>query len=163
MKIAMYTFIGLLLLLVESSLLSFVPLDIFKPDLGIPLIIYTSLFLGPQAGAIATLFIGFMQEGLSAAPHGSILFVKIAIFLTITFLKRKLYIDSRYSFAFVCSGFVVLESFLYITLSLLARGEARNALNILFYTIPNAVFTGFIGIFIFSFIEYLNVKYLDKE
>jgi len=163
MKTAIYTFIGLLLLLAESSLLSFVPVEIFKPDLGIPFIIYATLFLGPQAGAIATLFIGFMQEGLSAAPHGSILFVKIAIFLVTTFLKKKLYIDSRYSFAFVCSGFVVLESFLYITLSLLARGEARNALNILFYTIPNAVFTGFIGIFIFSFIDYLNVRYLDRE
>ncbi|MDD5010135.1 MAG: hypothetical protein PHU49_05870 [Syntrophorhabdaceae bacterium] len=163
MKIALYTFIGLLLLLVESSLLSFVPLEIFKPDLGIPLIIYTSLFLGPQAGIIVTLFIGFMQEGLSAAPHGSILFVNIAIFLITIFLKRKLYIDSKYSFAFICSGFVVLESFLFITLSLLARGEAGGALNILFYTIPNAVFTGFIAIFIFSFIEYLNVRYLDRE
>ncbi len=163
MKIAIYTFIGLLLLLVESSLLSFVPAEIFKPDLGVPLIIYTSLFLGPQAGVITTLFIGLMQEGLSAAPHGSILFVKVAIFLITIFLKRKLYIDSKYSFAFVCSGFVVLESFLLITLSLLARGEARNALNILFYTIPNAVFTGFIGIFIFSFIEYLNARYLDRE
>jgi rod shape-determining protein MreD len=163
MKIAVYTFIGLLLLLVESSLLSFIPLEIFKPDLGIPLIIYTSLFLGPQAGIIVTLFIGFMQEGLSAAPHGSILFVNIAVFLITIFLKRKLYIDSKYSFAFVCSGFVVLESFLFITLSLLARGEAGNALNILFYTIPNAVFTGFIAIFIFSFIEYLNVRYLERE
>ncbi|OPY75145.1 MAG: rod shape-determining protein MreD [Syntrophorhabdus sp. PtaU1.Bin058] len=163
MKIAVYTFIGLLLLLVESSLLSFIPLEIFKPDLGIPFIIYTSLFLGPQAGIIATLFIGFMQEGLSAAPHGSILFVNIAIFLITIFLKRKLYIDSKYSFAFVCSGFVVLESFLFITLSLLARGEADNVLNILFYTIPNAVFTGFIAIFIFSFIEYLNVRYLERE
>jgi rod shape-determining protein MreD len=163
MKIALYTFIGLLLLLVESSLLSFVPLEIFKPDLGIPLIIYTSLFLGPQAGIIVTLFIGFMQEGLSAAPHGSILFVNIAVFLITIFLKRKLYIDSKYSFAFICSGFVVLESFLFITLSLLARGEAGGALNILFYTIPNAVFTGFIAIFIFSFIEYLNVRYLDRE
>jgi len=163
MKIALYTFMGLLLLLVESSLLSFVPLEIFKPDLGIPLIIYTSLFLGPQAGIIVTLFIGFMQEGLSAAPHGSILFVNIAIFLITIFLKRKLYIDSKYSFAFICSGFVVLESFLFITLSLLARGEAGGALNILFYTIPNAVFTGFIAIFIFSFIEYLNVRYLDRE
>ncbi len=163
MKVAIYTFLGLLLLLAESSLLSFIPVEIFKPDLGVPLVIYTTLFLGPQAGIIATLFIGFMQEGLSAAPHGSILFVKIAIFLIATFLKKKLYIDSKFSFAFVCSGFVVLESLLYITLSLLAKGETRNALNILFYTIPNAVFTGFIGIFIFSFIEYLNVRYLDRE
>lgn len=163
MKIAVYTFIGLLLLFVESSLLSFIPIEVFKPDLGIPFIIYTSLFLGPQAGIIVTLFIGFMQEGLSAAPHGSILFVNIAIFLITIFLKRKLYIDSKYSFAFVCSGFVVLESFLFITLSLLARGEAGNTLNILFYTIPNAVFTGFIAIFIFSFIEYLNVRYLERE
>lgn len=162
-KIFVYILIGTCLITFESSMLSFLPIEFFKPDLGIPLIIYATLFLGPQGGLIISLLIGLTQEILSNSPHGAILFTKISIFLITTFLKNKIYIDSRYSFSYVCSGFVVLESFLFLTLSLLARGETSNIINVMFYTIPNAIFTGFFSIFIFSLVEYLNVKYLNEE
>ena len=63
----------------------------------------------------------------------------------------------------MCSGFVVLESFLFLTLSLLSKGETGNILNVMFYTVPNAIFTGFLSILIFAFMEYLDMKYLSRE
>jgi hypothetical protein len=103
------------------------------------------------------------QEGLSNAPTGSILFVKISIFLITAFMKKQLYIDSKYSFAFVCSAAVILESFLFLVLSVLGKGEAGNAYSIFYYAVPNAIFTGFVSLFIYSLLEYLNTAYLDKE
>jgi hypothetical protein len=163
MKISVYTITGIILLIIESSLLSFFPVEFFKPDLGMPFIIYTTFFLGPLPGFITSLFISLFQEILSNAPHGSIIFTKFSIFLLATFLKNKLYIDSKFSFSYICGGSSFIESFLFLALSILSKGETNNILNVIFYAIPNAIFTGFVSIFIFSLIESLNMKFLSKE
>ena len=163
MKLSICLFLGIVLMILESSVLSFLPMDFFKPDFGIPLVIYTTLFLGPPAGLLTAVVLGLMQEVLSNAPAGSILFTKLSILIICTFLRNKLYIDSKYSFSYVCSGFVVLESFLFVTLSLLSKGETGNIVNVMFYTIPNAIFTGFLSFFIFALIEYLDMKFLSRE
>ena len=163
MRLSVYLLIGIGLTIFQSSILSFLPIEFFKPDFGISLIIYTTLFLGPQSGLIATLILALFQEILSNAPHGSILFTKLSVLIIAIFLKKQLYIDSKYSFAYICSGFVILESFLFMALSLLSKGETGNIINIIFYTLPNAVFTGFLSIFLFSFIGYLNMRLLSRE
>jgi hypothetical protein len=163
MKISVYILTGIILLIIESSLLSFFPVEFFKPDLGMPFIIYTTFFLGPLPGFITSLLISLFQEILSNTPHGSIIFTKLSIFLLATFFKSKLYIDSKYSFSYICGGSVFVESFLFLALSVLSKGETRNIVNVIFYTIPNAIFTGFVSIFIFSLIEYLNMKFFSRE
>jgi hypothetical protein len=163
MKISVYTIIAIILLIIESSIISFFPVEFFKPDLGIPFIIYTTFFLGPLPGLITTLFVSLFQEILSNAPHGSIIFTKLSIFLLAIFLKSKLYIDSKYSFSYICGGSTIIESFLFLVLSILSKGETSNILNVIFYIVPNAIFTGFVSIFIFSLIESLNMKFLSRE
>jgi rod shape-determining protein MreD len=163
MKVLVYIIVCLVCMLFEASISSRISMDLFKPDFVIPLIIYVTFFMGPRAGLFAALCAGFVQEGLSNAPTGSIMFVKISIFLMTAFMKKQLYIDSKYSFAAVCSGAVIVESFLFLILSVLGKGEAGNVYNILYYAVPNAVFTGFVSLFIYSLLEYLNATYLDRE
>ncbi len=162
MKTSVYILTGIVLMILDSSLLFLFPIEFFKPDLGIPFIIYTTLFLGPFPGLATAVFVGLFQEVLSNSPSGSMVFTEISIFLLTTFLKGKLYIDSKYSFSYVCTGFVAVKSLLFLTLSLLSKGETNNFVNVLFYTIPNAVFTGFVSIFIFSLMEYLNARMLRE-
>jgi len=163
MKIFVYIIISLICMLLESSISSRIPMDVFKPDFAIPLIIYVTFFMGPGAGLIAVLCTGFIQEGLSNAPAGSIMFVMISIYLITAFMKKQLYIDSKYSFAAVCGGAIILESFLFLMLSVLGKGEVGNVYNILYYAVPNAIFTGFVSLFIYSLLEYLNAAYFDRE
>jgi rod shape-determining protein MreD len=163
MKVFVYIIACLVCMLFEASISSRISMDLFKPDFVIPLTIYVTFFMGPRAGLFATLCAGFIQEGLSSAPTGSIMFVKISIFLITAFMKKQLYVDSKYSFAAVCSGAVIVESFLFLVLSVIGKGEAGNVYNILYYAVPNAVFTGFISLFIYSLLEYLNATYLDRE
>jgi len=163
MKVFVYIIICLICMIFESSISSRISMDLFKPDFAIALIIYVTFFMGPRAGLVAVLCAGFIQEGLSNAPTGSIMFVKISIFLITAFMKKQLYIDSKYSFAFVCSAAAILESFLFLMLSVLGKGEAGNVYNILYYAVPNAIFTGFLSLFIYSLLEYLNTAYFDRE
>ncbi len=163
MKIFVYILTGITLMIIESALFSYFPVELFKPDLGVPFIIYITLFLGPKAGFITSLLIGLFQEILSNSPQGSVIFTKISIFLLTTFLRRKLYIDSKYSFSYICSVFVVVETFLFLTLSILSKGEMKNMVNIMFYTVPNAIFTGFVSFFVFALIERLNIRLSSTE
>ncbi len=163
MKVFVYIIICLTCMLFESSISSHIPMDLFKPDFAVPLIIYVTFFLGPRAGLIATLCAGFVQEGLSNAPIGSIMFIMISIYLITAFMKKQLYIDSKYSFAAVCGSAIIVESFLFLILTVLGKGEAGNVYNILYYAVPNAIFTGFVSIFIYSLLEYLNATYFDRE
>ena len=125
-----YIVLGIILMIFDSFFLSLFPIEFFKPDLGIPFIIYMTLFLSPQSGLAAALIIGLFQEVLSNSPNGSLIFTGVSIFLLTTFLKSKLYIDSKYSFSYTCSGFVVVKSFLFLTLSILSKGDTRNFLNV---------------------------------
>lgn len=162
-KIIAYLVIGLILTIFEASFVNFVPINFFKPDLGIPFVIYTAFFLDPQAGLITSILIGLMQESVSSSPSGSLLFTKVSIFLISIFMRNKVYIDSKYSFSFVCSGAVIVESFLFLALSFLTRGESRDTFNVAFYSIPNAIFTGFLSMFLFTFIGFLNARYLNRQ
>ncbi|MCX8110752.1 MAG: hypothetical protein N3D15_05840 [Syntrophorhabdaceae bacterium] len=163
MKVSVFIIIGFLFAIIESSLLSLIPAEFLKPDVTIPFVVYNVFFLSPLEALVGSVAMGLIQEILSNSPGGAMIFTKIIIFLIALFFKNKLYINSRYSFSYICSGAVICESFIYPLLMWLSRGESGNALNILVFMIPNAVFTGFVSIFIFSLIGYLNKRYLIRE
>jgi hypothetical protein len=162
-RTGIYILLGILLSIVESAALCFFPIEFFKPDLGMPLILYSALFLEPSTGLLVTLFVSISQEVFSSAPHGTILFTKFAIFLGTVLLKRQAVIESRYIFAGICAALVAAESVLYLFLSILARGDTNNILNVAYYTIPNAVLTGFFAITIMALVETINTRLLARH
>ena len=151
--------LGVLLVAYESSLFSFLPLEITKPDLGAPFIIYSILFLSPISGLVAAVVFGFTQEVLSTGPVGAVLFTNIALLLSCLFLKSRLYIESRYTFSLVCAASVLFESLVFIALSLVAKGETKGIYNVLLYAIPDAIVTGFVSLFMFSLFEHFKLRY----
>ncbi len=163
MKIVCYVLLGFILMLLESSLSSRLAMDLFKPDFVAPLVIYTTLFVGPGPGLIATLCVSLMQESLSGTPTGAIMFAAMVLFLVTAFMNKQLYIDSKYSFASVCFAAVLFQSVIFLLLSFLAKGEVRNIYGILVYAVPNAVVTGFISVPLYVIIEHINRRFLDRE
>jgi hypothetical protein len=151
--------LGVFLVACESSLFSFLPLEITKPDLGAPYIIYGIFFLSPFDGLVAALLFGFTQELLSTGPEGAILFSNIALLLSCLFLKSRLYIESRYIFSLVCAASVVFESLVFLAVSLIAKGETKDIFNVLLYTIPDSIATGFVSLFMFSLFEQFKLRY----
>lgn len=149
---------GLFLIAFESSFFSYLPIDFAKPDLAVPFIIYATFFLGPLEGLIVASLFGFTQELLSASPAGSMLFTKVAVFLLGAFLRTRLYIESRYVFSLLATGFVVFESVAFLILGLIAKGEIRNVFNVSLYSIPAAIFTGMLSLPLFSLFEQLKIR-----
>jgi rod shape-determining protein MreD len=151
--------LGVLLIVCESSFFSFLPLEITKPDLGIPFIIYGIFFLSPLNGLLNAALFGFTQEVLSTGPAGAVLFSNAALLLSCLFLKRRLYIESRYIFSLVCAASVLFESLVFLAVSLLAKGETKDIFNVLLYVIPDAIMTGFASLFLFALLEQFKLRY----
>ncbi len=163
MKTLVYIILAIVLLVIEAVISPHISLDVLKPELGMPIVLYVTFFLGARSGLVAAVCIGLVEESLSGAPGGSLLFTTIFIYLIAMAMRRKFFIDSKYSFAYLSSGSVVVQSLLFLALTFFARGEAHGALNILFYTVPNAIVTGFASILLFSFIEQLNESFLERN
>ncbi|MHB8111567.1 MAG: rod shape-determining protein MreD [Syntrophorhabdaceae bacterium] len=163
MRTIIYIIIGIVLLLIEAVIFPHVSLDVLKPELGMPVVLYITFFLGAGPGLISAVCIGLAEEGLSGAPDGSLLFVTVTIYLIAVIMRGKFFVESKYSFAYLSSGSVIVQSFLFLALSFFARGETQGILNILFYAIPNAIVTGFVSILLFSFIERINNAFLERN
>ena len=163
MKTAIYIFIGIVFLIIETVISPHISLDVLKPEVGIPIVIYVTFFLGAGPGLFSAVCIGLTEEGLSGAPNGSLLFVTIVIYLIAAIMRRKYFVDSKYTFAYFSSGSVIVQSGLFAALSFFSHGEMRGILNILFYMVPNAIITGFVSILLFSFIDRLNNVLLEKS
>jgi len=163
MKTLVYIILGIALLIIEAVVSPHISLDVLKPELGMPIVLYVTFFLGARSGLVAAVCIGLTEESLSGAPGGSLLFTTIFIYLIAMAMRRKFFVDSKYSFAYLYSASDVVQSLLFLALTFFARGEAQGALNILFYTIPNAIVTGFVSILLFSLIEQLNESFLERS
>jgi hypothetical protein len=159
MRKAVCFIIGFLLILCEASLFSLLPLEILKPNLAIPFIIYALFFLPSFYSLFVALLFGYFQEFLSAGPAGAVIFVNLALFLSCLFLKSRFFIESRYTFSLVCAASVLFQSLLFIAISLVAKGETKDVFNILLYCFPDAIVTGFVSLFLFSMFENMKVRY----
>ncbi len=153
---------GVFLVVCESSLFSFLPIELAKPDLGVPFIIYGVFFLSPLDGLIAAVLFGFTQEVLSGGPPGAMLFTSVGLLLSCLFVKSRLYIESRYIFSLVCAGAVLFESLLFLALSLLSKGETKDIFNVLLYAVPDAIVTAFVALFMFTFLERFRSRYWSR-
>jgi rod shape-determining protein MreD len=151
--------LGVVLVGLESSLFSFLPIEVTKPDIGAPFIIYGVFFLSPFSGLVAAAVFGFAQEILSVGPAGSVLFCNMALLLACLFVKSRLYIESRYTFSLVCAASVLFEAMVFLAVSLIAKGETKDIFNVLVYSVPNAIATGFVSLFMFTLFERCKVRY----
>lgn len=147
------------MMLCESSLLSFMPVEFAKPDIGVPFIIYGTFFLSLLDGLLAAVLFGFTQEVLSNCPPGAMLFTNVGLLLSCIFVKSRLHTESRYIFSCVCAGAVLFKSFLFLALSLLSKGETKDIFNVLLYSLPDSIMTAFVSLLLFAFLERSRVRY----
>ena len=150
---------GVFLMLCESSLLSFLPVEFAKPDIGVPFIIYGTFFLSPLDGLLAAVLFGFTQEVLSNCPPGAMVFTNVGLLLSCVFVKSRLHTESKYIFSFVCAGAVLFKSFLFLALSFLSKGESKDIFNVLLYSLPDSVMTAFVSLPLFTFFEQSRARY----
>ena len=138
------------------------PLELAKPDLGVPFIIYGTFFLSPAEGLLAAVLFGFTQEVLSNSPAGALVFINVALLLSCIFLKTGYTSNRDIPFPLSAPLQFSGSSLIFLALSLLSKGETKNIYNVLVFSIPDPIMTAFVSLFMFRFFEQVKIRYMSR-
>lgn len=113
MRYVFYLILGIILVGLQTTVLSELPDIIHFYDILIPFVIYFSLFRGFPAGLSVVLVIGFFMDMVSGAPNG----VYMATFMLVFLMFRNItaYFHARETVLFtICTAVgVVIESLIF--------------------------------------------------
>ncbi len=157
MKLHVYLIILLLIIPVQASLFNMLSLAGIKPDLALALLYAIGLLTGPGEAVLAGVGIGLVQDIGSASLIGLNGFTRGLIGLFAGFLGRRvLDISSPSNFLFLVA-FSLAEG-LFISLFMQAfYGSVPIFSLMLTNMLPQALYTGLLGILLLRFISSKNM------
>ncbi len=142
---------GILLLIVQTTGLSFFPTERMWPDLLLIFTLYLAFLFPPFLGGILAFFFGFLVDLFSGNTVGVYAFSRTLVFFATQFLKERFYLEGisfQFLFAF---AFSVLEGGLLHLL--INRPEPASFENLFFplftFLLPRSFCTGLVAPFFF--------------
>ncbi len=138
--------IGVIFLTLQTTLLTFLPIQRIRPDLVLILILYLGLSYPPISGGILALFMGFLMDLFSGNSFGLYTLSRPLIFYVARFFKGRFYLESFTSqFLFVFIFGLVEGLLILILLNVLNPGPVINLYPLLFtFLLPQLFLTGLI-------------------
>jgi len=152
-KVALIAVLLFLAMLVLSSLSALLPLGLVKPDLSAPIIVFSCTFWDPTASFLLSVVSGLLEESLSCSPPGSMVFVKVSLFLALLFLRRRVYVATQGAFLLLCTLSPAFQLLLLMLLSLAALGEVKGLAHSLLCLLADTTST---TLFSYLFFPFLN-------
>lgn len=126
-------FIGAIVL--QTSILHFIPIGGIIPDLVLVMIVYLGLVRGPEIGCFSGFAFGLMQDALSKVPLGSNALSKTIIGFLCGIAGKRLYTRSMFS-QLLCVGIsTALDVILYLSIHGFGPGWKHKLLYETLYNI----------------------------
>ncbi len=113
MRMALFFFLGLMLIALQTAVISGLPPIMAFYDLIIPFVVYFSLFRRFSSGLLLVLVIGFTVDMLSGAPNGMYLTLFLVIFLLFRNVAVYFHASSTVFFTFCTAAGVLLENLFF--------------------------------------------------
>jgi rod shape-determining protein MreD len=138
--------IGVLSLTLQSTLLTYFPVQRIRPDLVLILTLYLALSYPPISGGILAFFMGYLMDLFSGNTLGLYTFTRPLIFYGAQFFKGHFYLEGFSSQFLFVSIFSLMEGFLVLLLlTALNPNPSHNLHPLLFtYLLPQSIFSGLI-------------------
>ena len=139
-------FAGILFLILQTTLLSILPIQRIRPDILLIFTLYLTFLFPPILGGILAMSLGYLMDLFSGNALGFYTFSRPLLFFAAYFFKERFYIEgfsSQFLFAFV---FGMLEGVLIlILLNAVQPVSLRNLYPMLFtFLLPQSFFTGLV-------------------
>jgi rod shape-determining protein MreD len=139
-------FAGILFLILQTTLLSFLPIQRIRPDIVLIFTLYLTFLFPPILGGILAMFLGYLMDLFSGSALGFYTFSRPLLFFAAYFFKERFYLEgfsSQFLFAF---AFEMLEGVLIlILLNALQPVSLGNLFPVLFTSLlPQSFFTGLV-------------------
>jgi rod shape-determining protein MreD len=157
MKGLIYLAILLLIIPIQSALFNFISVAGIKPDLPLALIYIIGLLTGPTEASLAGMAIGLVQDIGSANLLGMNAFTRCFIGLGAGLMGRRvLDISSPMNSVFL-AAFSLAEGIVILFSMQAISGEVPLVSLLLAHVIPQALYSGLLGIFLLRFMNRKNV------
>ena len=169
MKSVVYVAILLLIIPVQASLLNPLSLAGIKPDLALALLYIIGVLTGPVEGALAGMAIGLTQDIGSASLIGLSGFTRGLVGLAAGILGRRVLDLSSPSNSIFLVAFCLLEGIGCALFLQLYYGSVPFVSLIMGHILPQAIYTGVLGMVLLRLLDNKNVmamlkrKILQKE
>jgi rod shape-determining protein MreD len=142
---------GILLLILQTTWLSFFPIQRIRPDLLLIFTLYLAFLFPPFLGGILAFFMGYLMDLFSGNTLGLYAFSRTIVFFATQFLKERFYLEGfsfQFLFAFI---FSILEGgLLLVLINGLDPVSFENLyLSLLTFLLPQSFWTGLASPFLF--------------
>jgi rod shape-determining protein MreD len=142
---------GILLLILQTTWLSFFPIQRIRPDILLIFTLYLAFLFPPILGGILAFFMGYLMDVFSGNTLGFYTFSRTLVFFATQFLKERFYLEGfsfQFLFAFI---FSILEGgFLLVLINGLEPVSLGNLYSSLFtFLLPQSFFTGLVSPLLF--------------
>jgi rod shape-determining protein MreD len=142
---------GILLLILQTTWLSFLPVQRIRPDILLIFTLYLAFLFPPILGGILAFFMGYLMDVFSGNTLGFYTFSRTLVFFATQFFKERFYLEGfsfQFLFAFI---FSILEGgLLLILINGLEPVSFGNLLSSLFtFLLPQSFFTGLVAPLLF--------------
>ncbi len=148
-------FLGVILLTLQTTLLTFFPIQRIRPDFVFIQILYLGLFYPPVSGGILAFFLGFLMDLFSGNSFGLYTLCRPLIFYMTQLFKGRFYLESFTSqFLFVFIFGLVEGLFVLMLIRILNPGPIGHLYPLIFaFLLPQSFFTALITPILFFVIR----------
>jgi len=148
-------FAGILFLILQTTLLSFLPIQRIRPDILLILTLYLTFLFPPILGGILAMFLGYLMDLFSGSALGFYTFSRPLLFFAAHFFKERFYLEgfsAQFLFGFV---FAMSEGVLILVLLNALQPVSLENLSPMLFTffLPQSFFTGLVTPFLFSLFQ----------
>jgi cell shape-determining protein MreD len=150
-----YTAVCVVLIVIQTVFMQYMPLFDRFFDLLVPFVVYLGLFRSPRESLPVIICLGFVLDNISAAPFGLYLTGYIWIYAGVKWMIRFLHVRTSLLIFFVVALAVLLEDLLLL-LSMSMSGQlppAESASRKIFMQVFWALVTGPIFLIGFEFLH----------
>ena len=143
-RIILPLLIGILFLILQTTLLSSFPIHRIRPDLLLIFTLYLAFLFPPIFGGILAFFMGYLMDLFSGNALGFYTFSRPLVFFAAQFFKERFYLEGfpfQFLFAFI---FGLSEGVLILILMNALQPVSLGNFYPLFFTflLPQSFFTG---------------------
>jgi rod shape-determining protein MreD len=164
-RILIPVFLGVLLITLQTTLLTFLPIQRIRPDIVLIFTLYLGLSSPLISGGILAFFMGYLMDLFSGNTFGLFTLSRPLLFYLAQLFKSHFYLEGIFSQSLFAFLFALVEgSFIVILLTAL-NSNPHTDLYPLFiaFLLPQSLFTGLITPFLFSFFKKGSLLMFPQE
>ena len=145
MTYCLHIFICLCLIVIQTTVMPYIPLFERFYDLLTPFIIYLSIFRSVREGMVIIIIFGFFMDIISGGPFGLYLTAYVWLFFGVRWAITFLHVGDSLILPFVVAAGVLMENFIFIGTSAMFEQSSRISeavVGTIIVQVLWAIFTG---------------------